>query len=66
MNNHRTTPAPNAKPAPLGLLGIGHPRLPIIEYFPGETVSEFIERASGLSANRRHVAGWLHHEEELT
>lgn len=65
MNDHRTTPAPNAQPIPEGRLGIGVPRLPELDYFPGETVSEFIERMSGLSVNRRQVAGWLKHEEPL-
>ena len=65
MNNHRTTPATDAQAIPEGRLGIGVPRLPELDYFPDESVAEYIASVSGLSGNRRQVAGWIHHEEGL-
>lgn len=62
----KTTPAPDAKAAPIGHLGIGTPRVPTIEYFPNETISEFIARQGGTPGNRRQVAAWLKCEEPLT
>lgn len=40
----KTAPAQGEQPAPLGHLGIGTPRLPAIDYFPEETIGEFVAR----------------------
>jgi hypothetical protein len=61
----RTVPAPDARPAPVGLLGIGSPRVPSIDYFPNETIAEWLARHGAEPGNGRGLAAWLHIEEEL-
>lgn len=56
----KTTPAPQIDAAPIGMLGIGAPRMPSgIDYFPNESIAEYIARAGGRPGQGATVIGWI-------